>query len=287
MLYVVSTPIGNLEDISLRAIRILSEVDYIACEDTRHTGKLIENLKLRFNLQNWTNKGFNFTSSLKLWSTRQNWTNKEVQFTKLNQQKSKVESQQLKAESLKEEAWESEKIKELWSKNRFISFHSYSWDIKLDKILDLLKQWESVALVSDAGTPWISDPAYQLTKEARNLWIKIVPIPWPAAFLTALQASWVGINKFEYLGFAPTKKGRETFFKNLKDTKTTIVFYESVHRIQKCLEQICTFIWENRRVIVARELTKMFEEFFDWTAKEALEHFKNPKGEFVVILPIW
>lgn len=226
MLYIVSTPIGNLEDISLRAIRVLNEVDFIACEDTRHSGKLVESL----------NKG------------------------------------------------QGERDKEKGS--RFISFHSHSWEMKLDKILNLLKEWKSVALVSDAGTPWISDPAYLLTKEARALWIKIVPIPWAAAFLAALQASWVAINKFQYLGFVPTKKWRETFFKNLKDAEMTIVFYESVHRIQKCLEQICEFIWEDRRVIVARELTKIYEEFFDGTAKDALNHFKNPKGEFVVILPI-
>ena len=223
MLYIVSTPIGNIEDITLRAIRTLKEVDYIACEDTRHTWMLLKKLEIENKNENWS---------------------------------------------------------------KLISFHSHSWNAKSDKILAILKSWKTVALVSDAWTPWISDPAYDITSKARGMWIKIVPIPWAAAFLTALQGAWVSINRFIYLWFAPTKKWRETFFKGLIDNKQTVVFYESVHRIKKTLTQICEIIWEEREVIVARELTKMYEEFFQWTAKEALEYFKDPKGEFVVILPV-
>lgn len=223
MLYIVSTPIGNLDDITLRAIKTLKLVDYIACEDTRHSWILLKKLEI-------------------------------------------------------------ESRNEAWSK--LISFHSHSWWAKTDKIINILKSWKSVALISDAWTPWISDPAYEITTRARDLWIKIIPIPWAAAFLTALQASWVSINKFTYLWFAPMKKWRETFFKNLINIKHTVVFYESVHRILKTLQQICDIIWDDRRVIVARELTKIYEEFFDWTAKEALDYFQKPKGEFVVILPI-
>ncbi len=223
MLFIVSTPIWNLDDITLRAIKTLKQVDYIACEDTRHTWILLKKLEIENKNENWS---------------------------------------------------------------KLVSFHSHSWWAKTDKIIDILKSWKSLALVSDAWTPWISDPAYEITTKARLLWIKIVPIPWSAAFLTALQASWVAINKFVYLWFVPTKKWRETFFKNLIVTDKTVVFYESVHRIKKTFQQICDIIWEDRRVIVARELTKIYEEFFDWTAEEALDYFQNPKGEFVVILPI-
>lgn len=223
MLNIVSTPIGNLEDITLRAIKTLKEVDFIACEDTRHTWLLLQKLEINSKNSEWN--------------------------------------------------------------SRLISFHSHSWKAKTEKILEILKEWKKIALVSDAWTPGISDPAYEITSQAIKEWIKISPIPWASAFLTALQASWIPINKFEYLGFSPSKKWRETFFKNLAEKKETVVFYESVHRIEKTLNQICRFLWEDREIVVARELTKLYEEFFHWTAKEAVEHFQNPKWEFVVILP--
>ncbi len=215
MLYIVWTPIGNLEDMSFRAIRTLKEVELIACEDTRQTMKLLKH----YNIE-----------------------------------------------------------------NKLISFHAHSEDSKTNKIIDILLSWKSVALVSDAWTPWISDPAYELTSKARILWIKIIPIPWASAFLTALQASWIPINKFRYLWFLPAKKWRETILKSIQNNDETIIFYESVHRINKCLEQICKILWNNTRVIIARELTKIYEEFFDWKAIDALSHFWNPKWEFVVMI---
>lgn len=222
MLFIVSTPIGNMEDITLRAIKTLKEVDFIACEDTRRSWLLLQRLEISSKSEDW--------------------------------------------------------------KTKLISFHSHSSKWKTEKILEILKEWKKVALISDAWTPWISDPAFELTSEAQNLWIKIVPIPWAAAFLTALQWAWIPINKFSYLWFAPNKKWRETFFKSLVEKRETVIFYESVHRIKKTLSQIEEFIWNERKIVVARELTKIYEEFFHGSAKEAFEYFENPKGEFVVIL---
>ncbi len=166
-----------------------------------------------------------------------------------------------------------------------LSFHSHSKDEKRDKIIDRLLKGENAAIVTDAWTPWISDPWYTLTSEAVKQWITLVPIPWASAFLTALQSSGVSIDKFVYLWFLPIKKWRQTLFKSLKEEKKTVVFYESVHRIQKTISQLIEYLGEDKKVVIARELTKMYEEFFRWTLKEASEHFTSTKGEFVVILP--
>ncbi len=218
MLYIVSTPIWNLEDITLRAIRTLKEVDYIACEDTRTTVVLLNHYEI---------------------------------------------------------------------KKPLLSYHSYSWVAKLDKIITLLKEWKDIALVSDAWTPGISDPGYPLIQEALKNDIEIVPIPWVSAFLTALQASWLPINHFLYLGFLPIKKWRQTLFKKLQTIEETVVFYESVHRIQKTLITLGEYLWEDRKIVVARELTKKFEEFNRVTIKEAIEIYskkEKQKGEFVLII---
>jgi 16S rRNA (cytidine1402-2'-O)-methyltransferase len=168
-----------------------------------------------------------------------------------------------------------------------LSYHSYSHATKLDKIIALLKEWKDIALVSDAWTPGISDPGYPLIQEALKNDIEIVPIPWVSAFLTALQASGLPINHFLYLGFLPIKKWRQTLFKKLQTIEETVVFYESVHRIEKTLITLGEYLWEDRKIVVARELTKKFEEFNRVTIKEAIEIYskkEKQKGEFVVII---
>lgn len=216
MLYIVATPIGNLEDITLRALRILKEVDYIAAEDTRHVKILLNKYEIQ-------------TPAL--------------------------------------------------------SFHAHSDDRKLQEIIEFLKQGKSVALVSDAGTPGISDPGYRLIKAAKENKIIVVPIPGPAAFLTALSASGLPTHQFLYLGFLPMKKGRQTLLKTLEEEERTIVFYESPHRILKTLSEFAGK-FPQRKLVIGRELTKIYEEFLEGTPAELLEHFKkkNPKGEFVVMM---
>lgn len=219
MLYVVATPIGNLEDITHRAVRVLWEVDTIACEDTRKSKILLN----KYNI------------------------NKPL-----------------------------------------LSFHSHSWTPKIEKIIEELKNWVHIALISDAGTPGISDPGYVLIKEAISEWIEVIPIPWVTAFTTALMASGMQMNHFLYLWFLPVKKGRKTLFDKLSERKEqTVVIYESVHRIIKTLSDIEAYFWSEHHIVVGRELTKKFEEFKRWSAKEVREYFENNKekvkGEFVVI----
>jgi len=216
MLYIVATPIGNLEDITLRAIRTLKEVDYIAAEDTRHSSILLNKYEI---------------------------------------------------------------------KKPSISFHAFSDDRKLQELLQLLREGKNIALISDAGTPGISDPGYILVKTAREQGIQVVPIPGPSAFLAALSASGLPTNQFLYLGFLPMKKGRQTLLESLKTEERTIVFYESPHRLLKTLGELAEK-FSDRPLCIARELTKIHEEFFRGTAKEAYDHFSSKpiKGEFVIIL---
>lgn len=218
MLYIVTTPIWNLEDITLRAIRILKEVDYIACEDTRTTATLLNHYDIKKSL---------------------------------------------------------------------LSYHSHSGVTKLDKIIWLLNEWKDIALVSDAWTPGISDPGYPLIQEALKNDIQIVPIPWVSAFLTALQASGLPINHFLYLWFLPVKKWRQTLFKKLQSIEETVVFYESVHRIERTLQDLKEYLWWDRKIVVARELTKKFEEFNRVTIDRAIEIYskkEKQKWEFVIII---
>lgn len=220
MLYIVSTPIGNLEDITLRALNTLKEVDFIACEDTRHSGILLKKYEI-----------------------------------------------------------EKEKI----------SFHSHSGFFKVQKIIDRLKEGESCALISDAGTPGISDPAYALIQEAVKEGIEVRPVPGPAAFLAALTVSALPINNFLYLGFLPAKKGRQTLLKTLSTETRTMVLYESPHRLLKSLEQFKEFFGGDRKISISRELTKIYEETLRLTLSEAIEHFqkKPAKGEFVICIQGW
>ena len=177
-------------------------------------------------------------------------------------------------------------------KKPLISFHSHSGQTKTDKIISQLKDWQNIALISDAWTPWISDPGYILIKEALEQDIKVVPIPWVTAFTTALMWSWMPMNHFLYLGFLPVKKWRQTLFKKLVERKKeknpeTVVIYESVHRIIRTLKEMISYFWEEHYIVVWRELTKKFEEFIRWSLKEVLDYFeKNPwkiKWEFVII----
>lgn len=221
MLSIVSTPIGNLEDITFRAIRILKEADFIACEDTRVTGRLLQ-----------------------FYEIENNW--------------------------------------------RLLSFHSHSGFSKIDKIIDLLKQWKKIALVSDAGTPGISDPGFILIKKAIEENIAVEPIPGASAVLSALVASGFDTHQYLYLGFLPVKKGRQTMLKKLQNKEYTTVIYESVHRIEKTLKEFEEYFGWEAQIVVAREITKKFEEFTRGTISEVREFFaQNPskiKGEFVVII---
>ena len=219
MLYIVATPIGNLEDITYRAVRILKEVDLIACEDTRKSWILLKHYDI---------------------------------------------------------------------KKPLLSFHSYSGQTKLDRIIDKLKEWEDVAVISDAWTPGISDPWYALIQKALSEGVDICPIPWPSAVITALSASGLQSNHFLYLGFLPVKKWRQTLFLRLQEKKDeTVVIYESVHRIVRTLWDLAKYFWEDHHIVVGRELTKKFEEFRRWSIKEVLDYFKDTpwkvKGEFVVM----
>ncbi|HBH19908.1 MAG TPA: 16S rRNA (cytidine(1402)-2'-O)-methyltransferase [Candidatus Peribacter riflensis] len=220
MLSIVSTPIGNLGDITLRALATLKKCDAIVCEDTRVTGQLLQLLEL--------------------------------------------------------------------PKKELISCHGYSNPKKVDDIIRMLTEGRHLVLVSDAGTPGISDPGYALVSRARCGRIPIEVIPGPAAFLAALSASGLPVNRFVYLGFLPLKKGRQTLLKSLKEEERTIVFYESVHRIEKTLRELAEALQDqpDRPVVIARELTKMHEEIVTTTVAglPAIAQSIVKKGEFAVII---
>jgi len=220
-LYIVATPIGNLEDITLRALRILKEVDCILCEDTRTTGKLLHKYDIH---------------------------------------------------------------------TKTMSYHAHSTLAKESVIIKMLKEGKNLALVSDAGTPCISDPGVMLVANVRNElddMARIVPIPGPSALISALSASGISSAEFVFLGFLPHKKGRETLFKEIAQSVKVVVFYESTHRILKTLASLHTHA-PNMTVVIAREITKQFEEFIKGKPEEVLEYFtKNTdkhRGEFVVIV---
>lgn len=175
-----------------------------------------------------------------------------------------------------------------------MSFHSQSKLSKTDKIFDLLEEGKNLALVSDAGTPGISDPGAVLVAQIKERfteinppYVKVVPIPGASAVITALSACGLPTHEFTFLGFLPHKKGRETLFKEIASSKRTIVFYESPHRILKTLDSLIRYI-PNRKVCVARELTKIYEEFKEGNPEELSQYFKENKdkvrGEFVVLI---
>lgn len=216
-LYIVATPIGNLEDISFRAIRTLKEVDCILVEDTRKTGILLSH--------------YNITGK------------------------------------------------------KLISFYSYVEKRKIPDIISHLKQGFSYALVSDAGTPGISDPAFSIIKACVDEGIEVFHIPGASAVLTALIVSGLPCERFIFEGFLPAKKGRQTRLSKLKDEERTIVIYESNHRIVKTLNEIQEHFGD-RNIAVCRELTKKFEQVIRGTAADILKNIDEFKtlGEFVIII---
>lgn len=220
-LYIVATPIGNMGDITLRAIETLKNVDLILCEDTRVT----KNLLNKYNIKKPT-----------------------------------------------------------------MSYHAHSKLAKVDKIIELLESGKDLALVSDAGTPGISDPGAMLVTQVKTHFshgVNVIPVPGASAIITALSASGLPTHEFTFLGFLPHKKGRETLFKEIADSKRTMVFYESPHRIIKTLESLVKFC-PNKKVCIARELTKIYEEFKAGTPEEVLKYFTENKdkvrGEFTVLI---
>jgi len=216
-LYVVGTPIGNLQDITLRALETLKNVDIIVCEDTRMTQRLLERHEI---------------------------------------------------------------------KKPLLSYHQHSGQLKIDHIVDLLKAGKNIALVSDAGTPGISDPGGLLVKAAVAENIQVVPIPGPSAVIAALSASGLPTDHFIFYGFLPHKKGRQTLIKAIAAEDKTVVFYESPHRLVKALQALAEVLVPTQPVIVCRELTKIYEEVVRGEIKEVLDYFslKPIKGEIVVIV---
>lgn len=169
-------------------------------------------------------------------------------------------------------------------KTSVLSYHSYSGEGKIERIIDILKEGKSVALISDAGTPGISDPAYSLVKRAIEEGVKISPIPGPSSLLAALVMSGHPMNQFLYLGFLPLKKGRQTLLKSLTDEKRTIVIFESPHRLIRTLNDLLEYL-SDREIAVCREITKIYEEALRIKISEAIKHFteQKPRGEFVLI----
>lgn len=217
MLYIVATPIGNLKDITLRAIEVLKSVDLIACEDTRHTKILLDHYSI---------------------------------------------------------------------KKPTTSFFQHNRFIKGEYLLGLLKQGKNIALVSDAGTPGILDPGYNLINLAIKNNIEITVIPGPTAFVNALVLSGKPSHEFIFAGFLPNRaQARRNRLKTLAKLKRSLIFYESCHRIQATLEDIQAVFGE-REIFVARELTKKFEEIKRGSAKDILEGLKQqkPRGEFVIVI---
>lgn len=227
-LYIVATPIGNLEDITFRAVRILGEVDLILCEDTRVTAKLLTKYEIKKSLRR---------------------------------------------------------------------FDAHSSESGRQAIIELLREGKNIALVTDAGTPAISDPASLLVEDVRRelgAEARVIPIPGASALTTSLSASGTPASDFLFLGFLPHKKGRQTLMKEIAESKRAVVFYESPHRILKCLAELSEHIGDppageaGRKVVIARELTKIYEEYIFGTpnevAKILTESSEKQKGEFVVIV---
>lgn len=214
-LYIVATPIGNLDDITLRAIKVLKDVDIIAAEDTRHTLKLLNHLEISKPL---------------------------------------------------------------------ISYYKQTEKVKTEILIDRLKKGENIALVSDAGTPVISDPGEEVVKVAIKNNIKVVPIPGPCALITALIASGMVAKEFSFIGFLPVnkKEKKEKLKELLEDTKT-LIFYEAPHKLIDTLKEMKD-VFGNRKICLARELTKIHEEFLIDTISNLLEKIEVPKGEYVIVI---
>ena len=216
-LYLVSTPIGNLEDITLRALRILREVDLIACEDTRHSRKLLSHYKIS---------------------------------------------------------------------NPLTSYHSYNKSKKTPHLLRLLKEGKRIALITDSGTPGISDPSFYLVKSCIEENIPLTAIPGPTSLISALVVSGLPTDKFVFLGFLPSKKGKKKkAIESIKENSKTVVFFESPHRIEETLKEMEEILGD-RPIALARELTKRFEEVIRGKTPEVRKKIikEKMKGEIVVIV---
>ncbi len=216
-LYIVPTPIGNLEDITFRAIRILKEADLILAEDTRTSGKLLKHFEISTQMQ---------------------------------------------------------------------SHHMHNEHKTTANVIQKLKAGQTIALISDAGTPAISDPGFLLTRACVQEGITVNCLPGATAFVPALVNSGLPNDKFIFEGFLPVKKGRQTRLILLSEETRTMIFYESPHKLVKTLGHFCDYFGEDRQVSVSRELTKMYEETIRGTAKEVLTHYQNkpPKGEIVIVV---
>lgn len=242
-LYIVSTPIGNLDDISLRAIKILFSVPVIAAEDTRHTGNLLELIRRQGNLLSLLLPDYNPQT-----------------------------------------------------RPRFISFHEHNEQMRTMQILNHLIQGQDVALVSDAGTPLISDPGYKLVRSAIEANIHVVAVPGASALLTALVSSGQPPSSHLYLGYLPTKQAaRAKFLTRLKDQvpnlpkKPTLIVYESPHRLLSTLRDIEIVFGPHFQLSVASELTKLHEKVTTDPVSTLISHYSkssNPKGEYVLLLTI-
>ena len=217
VLYIVSTPLGNLDDITLRAIKVLGGVDLIAAEDTRKTKFLLDHLSITKPL---------------------------------------------------------------------LSYYSYNEARRVTDLIKLLREGKSVAVVTDAGTPGISDPAYVLIVDAIRNGVRVIPIPGASAMLPALIVSGLPTNRFVFEGFLPVKKGRKSTFERLRSEERTIVIYESPFRIIKTVEEALEHFGKGRRMAVVREITKKFEETIRGTGAEILEQLKKkaPRGEYVLVV---
>lgn len=222
-LFIVATPIGNMQDITLRALETLKAVDLILAEDTRRTGLLLHY--------------YDITTPM-------------------------------------------------------LPFHEHNENQKEDGVIEKLRNGLSIALVSDAGTPLISDPGFKLVRRATQEGLTVTSIPGPSAALTALSSSGLPTDKFLFIGFLPEKQGkRQTVYEQLKPLvsdeeyplKATVILYESPYHLRKTLEEMLN-VFGDIHIVIARELTKIHEEIFRGRLSDALTHFKNPKGEFVILL---
>lgn len=272
MLYIVSTPIGNLEDITLRAIEILKSADVIACEDTRHTKILLDKYGIGEKHCKDINVVCHSDCRHASGKRRNPLTMRAENDCNYNKEKGFLDS------SLREVARNDREGIPI----KLISYHQHSGLVKTEKIISMLKEGKNVALVTDAGTPGISDPGSKLIAEAITSDIEVTAVPGPAAFVSALSVSGFDTSEFVYAGFLPHKKGRQTKLKEIAAEKRTIVLYESVHRIKKLLGELAEII-PDREVCVCRELTKKFEEIYRGTASEILDKIIE-KGEFVVVI---
>ena len=216
-LYLVPTPIGNLEDITFRAIRVLKEVDLILAEDTRNSGKLLKHFDINTPMQ---------------------------------------------------------------------SHHMHNEHKTMEGVVRQLQNGKNIALISDAGTPAISDPGFLLTRACVEAGIKVDCLPGATAFVPALVNSGLPNDKFVFEGFLPVKKGRQTRLQFLAQENRTMILYESPHKLLKTLAQITEYFGEDRQVSVSREITKLHEETVRGTATEVLAHYekKPPKGEIVLVI---